>query len=85
MVSVAVMKDPDRGYAKGSRAYVYKDVSSVTLCTFGNWCLVAAFTRWRRAAPNVWDRSRRLPDFLPPLRLTPPMPDQVRTWRRLAG
>ena len=42
MVSVAVMKDPDGGAMQGSRAYVYKDVSSVTLCTLGNWCLVAA-------------------------------------------
>ena len=42
MVSVAVMKDPDGGAMQGSRAYVYEDVSSVTLCTLGNWCLVAA-------------------------------------------
>src|SRR5207244_12349287 len=42
MVSVAVMKDPDGGAMQGSRAYVYKDVSSVTLYTLGNGCLVAA-------------------------------------------
>ena len=42
MVSVAVMKDPDGGAMQGSRAYVYKDVSCVTLYMLGNGCLVAA-------------------------------------------
>lgn len=86
MVSVAVMKDPDGGAMQKAAAPTYIRMFPASRCArSATGVSLPRCTRWRRAAPNVWDRSRQLPDFLPPLRLTPPMPDQVRTWRRLAG